>query len=192
MALRNQAFKLVPSTLAKGATNSLFIPCPNYFNETGLDRDKLILNPTLVHSHPVVNRDFGLLNSSPDEYSNLSTSMIMPDPDLTALEQCFFFGQLLGVVIRSKSVLDLDIVDAFWKQLQNAPLSDLDLRSYDYTTWSNLQFRDPRDGHLFDEAEFDSYYENLSYVTTLSDSVTKVACSVCVCVCVCVCWCVGV
>jgi len=90
------------------------------------------------------------------------------------LDQCYRLGQLFGVAIRSKGVLDIDLVDVFWKQLMDQPLSLQDLMNYDYTTWSNIQFRDPRDGHLFDEHEFAEYYAGLTYTTSLSDGVTKV------------------
>jgi hypothetical protein len=91
--------------------------------------------------------------------------------------QCFFaFGQLLGVVLRSKCNLDIDLAATFWKLLlDQEELTDRDLRSFDFTAWNNLQFRDATSGEEFSAAEFEAAYEqSLFYTTTLSDGATVV------------------
>jgi hypothetical protein len=63
-------------------------------NETGLDRHKLMINPALAQpSHPLFAHN---------------------------IDQFFRLGQLFGAVIRSQGVLEIDLVDVFWKQLQGA------------------------------------------------------------------------
>eukprot|EP01006_Ploeotia_vitrea_P051059 TRINITY_DN67520_c8_g3_i2.p1 TRINITY_DN67520_c8_g3~~TRINITY_DN67520_c8_g3_i2.p1 ORF type:complete len:480 (+),score=192.22 TRINITY_DN67520_c8_g3_i2:1281-2720(+) len=96
------------------------------------------------------------------------------EDDGELMVQCYRFGQLIGIALRSKSVLDVDIADYFWKQLVGEPVSVADLASIDYTTYKTLQFCDPRDNHPFDEQEFYAYYGRLAYVCALSDGSTTV------------------
>jgi hypothetical protein len=70
------------------------------------------------------------------------------------------FGKLIGVAIRSKTLLDLDMASVFWKALvEGLPGFDVDydntvemglsesnqagkdLLSFDYNTWKFLQFK---------------------------------------------------
>lgn len=129
-----------------GGRDSILIPAPNFVYDTGLDRNKLILNPLPVSA----------------DGSDLSDS-------------CFRFGQLLGVAIRSQGVLDIDMASLVWKLLADEKLTAMDLASVDYTAYKQMQFRDADTGVPLSEAEFNEQLaESLSWTTTLSDGVTKV------------------
>jgi len=78
------------------------------------------------------------------------------------------------VTIRSQCVLEIDLVDAFWKALQHAPYGANELEAFDFTAHSNLQFRDPRDAHFFSESEFEDIYSELKFTTVLSDGTSHV------------------
>ena len=167
-----------PRDISAGTTyTSLLIPCPNMVNMTGLDRDKLMLNPASI-AVPTVGPESGQGGSDSADASNLDQDGNPASRNLShageILQQFYCFGQLLGITIRSKGVLDIDLIDAFWKQLLNQPLTERDLSFYDYTAWSTLQFRDPRDGHSFSKDEFEIYYDDLRFTTTLSDGRTVV------------------
>jgi len=90
------------------------------------------------------------------------------------LIECTIFGQLLGVAIRSKCSLDLDLADSFWKLILGEPLTARDLASFDYTAWRSLQFSDPRNDLEFEEKEFNEFLGHLTWTTVLSDGRTTV------------------
>ena len=113
--------------------------------------------------------------NSQNETGESRNSLII-DPsriDDVDLDRYFAFGRLLGVAIRSKCCLELDLAMCFWKQLaSHEVLTEMDLRDFDYTTWSSLQFRNPATNELFTREEFDEYCEHVTYTTTLSDGKT--------------------
>ena len=134
------------SSAGAGGRDSILIPAPNFVYDTGLDRNKLILNPLPVSA----------------DGTDLSDS-------------CFRFGQLLGVAIRSQGVLDIDMASLVWKLLADEKLTAMDLASVDYTAVKQMQFRDADTGVPLSQAEFNEQVaESLSWTTTLSDGVTKV------------------
>lgn len=90
------------------------------------------------------------------------------------LDTCYRFGQLMGVAIRSKNILDMDVSEHCWRQLLGYELNPIDLASYDYTAWMFLQFRDPTNHHTYDQDEFNQYFHDLFWSTTLSDGKTEV------------------
>lgn len=108
----------------------LFLESPNMTSETGLDRNKLVLNPLAgSKGHPVT------------------------------LDHCRCFGQLLGITLRSDNVLDLDVVDVFWKLLVQSPVESTDLANFDYVAYNNLRFLHPvEERRLLDEEEFQEIY----------------------------------
>jgi len=115
--------------------SGLFLQSPNLINETGLDRNKLILNNGSV-----------------------------------SLDSCKRFGQLLGVALRSQDVIDIDIADIFFKQLQNQFLDEDELASVDFSSWQSLQFTNGE--RLVDEEEFKDVYDDLTWSCRLSDGST--------------------
>jgi E3 ubiquitin-protein ligase HERC2 len=134
-----QCLSEISECLRITSQTSFFRPSPNSVNQTGLNRNKLILNLAMNHS----------------------------------IDDCFRFGQLLGVAARSKNCLDLDLSDIFWRLLLGYQLSLDDLVSFDYTSWAFFRFRDPTDQHLYDESEFYQLYPDLCWVITLTDTKTQ-------------------
>jgi len=124
------------------APDSLFVPCPNNQNQTGGDRNKLIVNPSCINSR--------------------------------FLNRFYVFGQLMGVAIRSKCCLDLDMASSFWKLILRETLDDEDLSTYDHTAWASLQFKDTATGLEYDEKEFEEIFGDLTYTTVLGDGKTTV------------------
>jgi hypothetical protein len=150
-------------------------------NETGLNRNKLMLNPASLLgwseaalAAPISLSGEGGGADGSGATSRAASKRLCRAAAAEVLQQCYAFGQLLGVVIRSQSVLEVDLTDTFWKQLLEQPLEERELAAFDYTAWSNLQFRDPRDGHEFSEEEFTEYYSDLTWTATLSDGQTRV------------------
>jgi len=123
----------------------LLIPSPNSRSQTGDDRNKLVLNPGLLLSGGEI-----------------------------ALMQARVLGQLLGIAIRSKCCLNLDLSSVIWKRLLGVPLVASDLASFDYTAWKSLSFVDPASELEFTAEEFDEYLGDLTWTTVLSDGKTSV------------------
>jgi hypothetical protein len=122
----------------------ILIPSPNARSQTGDDRNKMVLNPALL---------------SRGELS---------------LVQCRILGQLLGIAVRSKCCLNLDLSPVIWKGLLELPLQPSDLSSFDFTAARSLKFVDPSNDLPFSEEEFDEYLGYLTWTTVLSDGVTQV------------------
>jgi len=146
---------------------ALLIPCPNHSNQTGLNRNLLIVNPALQNHQPN--------NTATQNTTNWTWTQFGH-----RLEHCYRFGQLLGIAIRSKGLLTIDMHEWFWRQL----VGDVELTeeeedrlfsSFDYTAWNNLRFRDPTTGHEFDENEFKEYYGSLTYTTSASHNLRELA-----------------
>jgi len=53
----------------------------------------------------------------------------------------------MGVAMRTRNLLSLDLPSLVWKQLAGVELDEEDLRETDYSCWSTLQFRD-QDGQV--------------------------------------------
>ena len=60
--------------------------------------------------------------------------------------------QVMGVAMRTRNLLSLDLPSIVWKQLAGVELDEEDLRETDYSCWSTLQFRD-QDGQVIATAE---------------------------------------
>jgi hypothetical protein len=120
---------------------SVFIYTPNYYNQTGLDRNMLIVN---------------------SDVSSVPTS------------ECYFFGQLMGIAIRSQCVLDLDLSPVFWKTLLHVPCNMQDLSIIDYTTYKMLEFRNPVTHEGYSVDEYNDSYDTLTWSTVLSDGDSSV------------------
>lgn len=84
------------------------------------------------------------------------------------LNQFRFFGKLIGVAIRSKNPLSLDLPSVFWKPLVGQNLSRQDLKDIDYSTSTSLERIEQMDENTFSE--------NIScfWTTLLSDGRTNV------------------
>jgi hypothetical protein len=78
----------------------------------------------------------------------------------------------MGIAVRSKCCLDLDLAGGFWKDLLGFQRDALDLKAVDFTAWQGFQFCDPSCGAPFDEDDFDDYFSELTYTTVLSDGTT--------------------
>ena len=70
--------------------------------------DQTTSYPAPPPSHPVANLHHG--DAPITDHEHLASAQIYNSDEKMALEQCFCFGQLLGIVLRTKGVLDLDIV----------------------------------------------------------------------------------
>ena len=121
-------------------SRSLLIPCPNSRSQTGDDRNKLLVNPSLSSE--------------------------------SALVHYRVFGQLMGIAIRSKCALDLDLSECFWKQIVGQPLHASDLPSFDFTAARSLAFCDPVSEQPFNTEEWNEYLADLTYTTVASDNQT--------------------
>lgn len=91
-----------------------------------------------------------------------------------ALVQCRIFGQLLGVAVRSKCCLDLDLAESFWKSVLGLPLIERDLATFDFTAARTLKFTDPSTDIPFSEEDFTEYFSELTWTTVLSDGRTTI------------------
>ena len=99
----------------------------------------------------------------------------MVNPSLaseSALVHYRVFGQLMGIAIRSKCALDLDLSECFWKQIVGQPLHASDLPSFDFTAARSLAFCDPVSEQPFDSEEWNEYLADLTYTTVASDNQT--------------------
>ena len=132
------------SSGTESAAMSLLIPSPNSRSQTGDDRNKLMLNPALLSRGEI------------------------------SLVQCRIFGQLMGIALRSKCCLNLDLASVIWKGLLELPLVEEDLASFDFTASRSLKFVDPSSDLPFTAEEFDEYLGYLTWTTVLSDGVTMV------------------
>lgn len=134
-----------------------------------------------------ISRDITTLTSQPDalfipcpnklNQTGDGRNQLMINPvatDNKHLSRYQAIGQLIGVAIRSKCCLDIDLVPTFWKQLLREPLSSDDLATFDFSAWSSLQFRDPVSNREFDEDEFEAAFGEIRYTTVLSDGRTTV------------------
>jgi len=165
---------------------ALLIPCPNHTHQTGLHRNSMIVNPALLPP------DFVASSSrSPWRWRSVGERM----------EQFFRFGQLLGIMVRTKGLLTIDLHELFWRQLtaggvaiattttksrgqrtaEQADVVHLSheeqqrvFYSFDFTAWSNLRFKDPSSGEDFSEEQFEQYYSSLRLETTASHSLRQI------------------
>ena len=78
----------------------LFVPCPNSFNEEGLNNEKYVPNP---------------------KYKNSSEAM----------EMYGFVGNLIGISIRTKQQIALELPSAIWKYIVGATVTLDDVESID-------------------------------------------------------------
>lgn len=95
----------------------------------------------------------------------------MIDPLATTsqhLNQFRFFGKLIGVAIRSKNPLSLDLSSLFWKPLVNQQLTRQDLKDIDFSTASSLDRIESMDEQTFNDS-ISSYW-----TTLLSDGKTTI------------------
>jgi hypothetical protein len=73
-------------------------------------------------------------NSRSNTGSNRNKLILNPKfCGVAELDCCRVLGQLLGVAIRSKCCLDLDLAEGFWKSVLSYQLVASDLKSIDYT-----------------------------------------------------------
>lgn len=79
----------------------LFIRCPNAVNNVGINREKWVPNPAF---------DGGAAGAADCTNSR-------------HLEMLSFLGRLMGVAIRSRQPLDLDLPSIVWKQIVRSPIT---------------------------------------------------------------------
>lgn len=79
----------------------LLIRCPNAVNEVGFNREKWVPSPALLR---------------PESGGGSGVSAMYAD-------MLGFLGRLMGVAIRSRQPLDLDLPSIVWKQLVRSPIT---------------------------------------------------------------------
>ena len=89
----------------------LFVPCPNSFNEEGLNNEKYVPNPKYKNSSEAM-----------EMYVFLEDSMV---------SRYGFVGNLIGISIRTKQQIALELPSAIWKYIVGATVTLDDVESID-------------------------------------------------------------
>ncbi|RHY32967.1 hypothetical protein DYB32_002077 [Aphanomyces invadans] len=97
---------------------------PNWRNGLGSHREKFVLNPTLVVR---------------DSKWNQGAAHNPVDNTALFLEMYHFLGQMLGIMLRTRVLVRLDLSTAIWKQLVGVPLDASDLAEIDTAAFTLLQ-----------------------------------------------------
>jgi hypothetical protein len=95
----------------------------------------------------------------------------LPCPSARSQEQLdvfFFLGQLMGVAIRTRNLLNLDLPPLVWKSLVGIELDDDDLKATDFSCWNALQFRD-HNGQGITAAKFSELLHQCRFTCCLTD-----------------------
>jgi len=118
----------------------LFHPCPNRQHGVGANREKFVLRP-----------DPGLPTRCPKD----SAAHLL-------LEMINFCGQVLGIAMRTKAPLSLDIANLVWKPIVGETLNLEDLRDIDLSTAAFIE-------QLRSGSHLEAVCEDLRWNATLSD-----------------------
>jgi len=126
--------------------NSLFILCPNGTHQVGMDRNKLILNPSL-HSP----QDFTRLY----RFGQLMGCAIR-STEILALDLAGFFWRTL----------------LYGSDRPGMEEALQELATFDLNAYNLIQFIDPETNSEWDKDEFEDKSNNLTFMTVLSDGRT--------------------
>jgi hypothetical protein len=106
-----------------------------------------LLSPRLPLFVPCANAE-NMVGDNRDKY--------VPRPSSTApehLDMFFFVGQMMGVAMRTRNLLSLDLPSIVWKYLAGVEVDEDDLKATDFSCWSTLQFRE-EDGQAISADRF--------------------------------------
>ena len=84
------------------------------------------------------------------------------------LDVFFFVGQLMGVAMRTRNLLNLDLPPLVWKSLVGMELDEDDLKATDFSCWNALQFRD-HNGQGITPAAFAELLNDCRFTCCLTD-----------------------
>ncbi|OQS05252.1 HECT E3 ubiquitin ligase, partial [Thraustotheca clavata] len=100
------------------------IPCPNWRNGVGSNRERFVLNPSLLRVNSKWNKG---ASSNPVDNTKHFTEMY------------HFLGQILGIILRTKVFVRIDFAASIWKQLVGTPLCLSDLLEIDLTAYNLIR-----------------------------------------------------
>ncbi|XP_028400510.1 probable E3 ubiquitin-protein ligase HECTD4 [Dendronephthya gigantea] len=95
-----------------------------------------------IMAREVQSSHLGLLIPCPSAAANRNKGkyILRPGPmTLSERQILVFFGQLLGIALRSDIPLALDILPSFWKSILGLPLSEVDLHDADILTYNYIR-----------------------------------------------------
>ena len=172
-ALRAEVSTVTWKTILAGALDQGAAGLPGPFRQALYEVCQSLL---LTASHPQLT-PHSLFIPCPNSRSQTGDDRhkLLVNPGLcgeAALVSFRIFGQLMGIAIRSKNCLDLDLAEIVWKQLLRIPLSEHDLPSFDFTAHRSLQFHDQASDAPFSEEDWQEYLGDLTYTTLASDNRT--------------------
>ena len=84
------------------------------------------------------------------------------------LDTFYFVGQLMGVAMRTRNLLNLDLPSMVWKSLVGMELDEEDLKATDFSCWNALQFRD-HVGQGITAATFEELLHHCCFTCCLTD-----------------------
>jgi len=85
-----------------------------------------------------------------------------------ALDIFWFIGQLMGVAMRTRNLLNLDLPSLVWKSLVGIELDEDDLKATDFSCWNALQFRD-HNGQAITAKTFSDLLDQCRFTCCLTD-----------------------
>jgi hypothetical protein len=94
----------------------------------------------------------------------------IPKPSATSVNELRMFefvGRLMGIAIRTKSILSLNLPSIFWKPLVGIAPSLADLKAIDFSTVSSLEKILEMDRDVFEASVFETYTTLLSDKTVV-------------------------
>ena len=84
------------------------------------------------------------------------------------LDTFYFVGQLMGVAMRTRNLLNLDLPSMVWKSLIGMELDEEDLKAIDFSCWNATQFRD-HDGQAITATMFEELLHDVRFTCCLTD-----------------------
>ncbi|TMW56846.1 hypothetical protein Poli38472_006856 [Pythium oligandrum] len=94
------------------------MPSPNWRNGVGSNREKFVINGSILGSHTVGSAR--VIESALPSKRSYSSPGWAENPEVKRqlrAEMCHFFGQLLGICLRTRVCVRLDLAISVWKQL---------------------------------------------------------------------------
>ncbi|OQR90075.1 HECT E3 ubiquitin ligase [Achlya hypogyna] len=133
------------------------MPCPNWRNGVGSNRERFVLNPSLLRA---------------DSKWNKGSSTNPVDNSALFAEMYHFLGQILGIILRTKVLVRIDLASSIWKRLVGSSVDLLDLAEVDSVAYGLIEhLRQLRVQHRTEPEAAEATLEalDLCFTTNLSD-----------------------
>ncbi|ETM39823.1 hypothetical protein L914_14071 [Phytophthora nicotianae] len=123
------SLKLDPNVSVSACVLPFLMPSPNWRNGVGANREKFVLNGALVS------------RQTDDKKVSFSTEESAEEKRQLYCEMFYFFGQMIGICLRTRVCVRLDLAMSVWKQLvaedESSPESALEtLKEIDFVAYS--------------------------------------------------------